>query len=173
MTTETLTELIAAHQTELFRYLKYLGADHAAAEDLVQDAFLRAFRAAVTPDLENLNVRRAWLRRIAHNLFMDHCRRRAGSPVLFDSETADRAEAFWQNEFLPRDDGFGYMEALEGCLEQLPARSREMIDFFYARRRSRDELAGDFGISTDGVKMALRRIRQVLGDCIEQRLAQS
>ena len=173
MTQETLANLVEAHQTELFRYLKYLGADHAVAEDLVQDAFLRAFKAVATPDLENANVRRAWLRRIAHNLFMDHCRRKTLSPVSFDSDTAEHAEAFWQNEFLPHDEGFGCLEALELCLHDLPGRSREMIDSFYARRCSRDELAHDFGISPDGVKMALRRIRQALGDCIQQRLSQS
>jgi RNA polymerase sigma-70 factor (ECF subfamily) len=173
MTKENLAQLIEAHQAEVFRYLKYLGADHAVAEDLVQDAFLRAFKAAVTPDLENPNLRRAWLRRIAHNLFMDHCRRKTASPVSFDSATADHAEAFWQNEFLPHDEGFGCLEALEQCLRDLPGRSREMIDSFYARRCSRDDIAQEFGITTDGVKMALRRIRQVLGECIQQRLAQS
>ncbi|MCB1210052.1 MAG: sigma-70 family RNA polymerase sigma factor, partial [Verrucomicrobiales bacterium] len=140
MTKEILAELIDAHQTELFRYLKYLGADYAVAEDLVQDAFLRAFRAASTPDLANPSVRRAWLRRISHNLFMDHCRRHTSSPVFFDSKTADQAEAFWQHEFLPHDEGFGCMEALEQCLHNLPGRSREMIDSFYAGRSSRDEL---------------------------------
>ncbi len=126
-----------------------------------------------TPELENVNVRRAWLRRIAHNLFMDHCRRHTASPVSFDSNTADHAEAFWQKEFLPHDEGFGCLEALEHCLNDLPERSRGMIDSFYARRSSRDELARDFGISPDGVKIALRRIRQALGECIEQRLSQS
>jgi DNA-directed RNA polymerase specialized sigma24 family protein len=95
------------------------------------------------------------------------------SPVSFDSETAEHAEAFWQNEFLPQDEGFGYLEALEHCLGVLPPRSREMVDSFYARRCSRDEMAHDFGITADGVKMALRRIRQVLGDCIQHRLSHS
>ena len=172
MTQEHLAQLIEAHQAELFRYLKYLGADHAVAEDLVQEAFLRAFKAAAIPDPDNPNLRRAWLRRIAHNLFMDHCRRKTASPVSFDSASADQAEAFWKSEFLPHDEGFGCLEALEQCLRDLPGRSREMIDSFYARRRSRDELAQDFGITPDGVKMALRRIRQVLGECIQQRLSQ-
>lgn len=173
MTHQSLAEILDAHQTELFRYLKYLGADHAVAEDLVQDAFLRAFEAETTPDLDNLRIRRAWLRRIAHNLFMDFCRRKARSPVAFDSAAADTAEALWQNEFLPHDEGLGCMEALEDCLQELPNRSREMIDAFYTRRSSRDELSRQFGISPDGVKIALRRIRQVLGECIHQRLSQA
>jgi DNA-directed RNA polymerase specialized sigma24 family protein len=48
-----------------------------------------------------------------------------------------------------------------------------MIDSFYATRCSREELARDFGISTDGVKMALRRIRDALGECVQRRLSLS
>lgn len=173
MTHQHLAEILDAHQTEIFRYLKYLGADHAVAEDLVQDTFLRAYGAESAPDLDNPQVRRSWLRRIAHNLFMDHCRRKARSPVAFDSAAADTAEAFWQNEFLPHDEGLGCMEALEDCLGELPDRSRHMIDAFYKQRSSREDLAQTFGISPDGVKIAMRRIRQVLGDCIQQRLSQS
>ncbi|MEM1086063.1 MAG: sigma-70 family RNA polymerase sigma factor [Verrucomicrobiota bacterium] len=172
MTNEQLTELIDAHQTELFRYLKYLGAAHAVAEDLLQEVFIRAFKASATPDLSIVPVRRSWLRRITHNLFIDHCRANSRSPVHFNSEVAESAEHFWKNEFLPHDEGFSYLEALEGCLARLPSRQRAMVDSFYARRNSRQDMATEFEISPDSVKMALRRIRHALGDCITQRLVQ-
>ena len=172
MTTEQLTELVDAHQTELFRYLKYLGASHSGAEDLLQEIYIRAFKAAVTPDLSNPVVRLSWLRRIGHNLFIDHCRRNNRSPISFNSEVAEQAENYWQNEFLPHDQGFACLEALEQCLRNLPDRQRAMIDSFYAARNSRDQLAAEFGIAPDSVKMALRRIRHALGGCIERRLVQ-
>ena len=173
MTKETLEELIEAHQAELFRYLRFIGADHAVAEDLLQETFLRAFKTAVTPDFQNHGARRAWLRRIAHNLFIDNCRRHQRSPVSFSSEQAETAEAFWNSEFYQHDEGFGCMEALEHCLQKLTGRQREMVDAFYAARRSRDEIAASHGISSDGVKMALRRIRHALGECIQQQLSQA
>lgn len=171
MTRETLSNLISTHQTEIFRYLKYLGADHAAAEDLLQDAFLRAFRAESAPDMEDITSRGAWLRRIARNLFYDHCRRASRSPISFDSARAEHAEEFWTHDFLIQDDGFGCLEALECCLGSLPERQRKMVHSFYANRQSREQIAEDFGITTDGVKVALRRIRQALGECIQTRLA--
>lgn len=173
MNIETLAELVEAHQAELFRYLRFIGADHATAEDLLQETFLRAFHAKAAPDLAQENVRRAWLRRIAHNLFIDHCRRHRRSPVSYDSEQADAAEEFWQRRFYDHDEGFGCIEALEQCLQTLPANQRELIDAFYARRRSREEIAASRGISADGVKVALRRLRAALAECIEQRLSQA
>jgi RNA polymerase sigma-70 factor (ECF subfamily) len=173
MTTEQLEELIQTHQAELFRYLRFIGADYALAEDLVQEAFLRAFRAKAMPSLEDLQRRRAWLRRIAHNLFIDHCRRNSRSPVSFNSEQAEVAEAYWNREFYEHDEGFGCMEALEQCLQTLTTKQRDLVDNFYVARRSRDEIAVSLGISSDGVKMALRRTRQALGACIQQRLSKA
>lgn len=170
MTRDALIELIRAHQAELYRYVKFLGADHATAEDLVQEAFLRGFRAKNAPKMGQVAARRAWLRRIVRNLFIDHCRRGQRSPVYFDSDAAERAEAVWMQKFLSHDEGFGVLEALEDCLGSLPDRQRAMVDAFYAHRRSREQMSGDFKISPNGVKMALRRIRAALGECIEGKL---
>jgi RNA polymerase sigma-70 factor (ECF subfamily) len=173
MTRETLEELVEAHQAELFRYLRFIGADYATAEDLLQETFLRAFKAKVAPDLEQQGYRKAWLRRIAHNLFIDHCRRHQRSPVSFSSEQAEVAEEFWERRFYSHDEGFGCMEALEQCLKGLSARQRELVEGFYAGRQSREEIAAALGISPNGVKAALRRVRLALGQCIQQRLAEA
>lgn len=173
MTKDALTELVEAHQAELFRYLRFIGADYPVAEDLLQETFLRAFQAKAAPALHDHTARRAWLRRIAHNLFVDHCRRRGRSPVSFDSDAADTAEVFWSREFYQHDEGFGCMEALEQCMKRLSASQRELVDSFYAARRSREEIASSLGISPSGVKAALRRIRESLGECIQHRLSQT
>lgn len=173
MTREILEELIEVHQADLFRYLRFIGADYAVAEDLAQETFICAFKSVPTPDFQSLRARGAWLRRIAHNRFIDHSRRRQRSPVSFDSKEAEWAEAFWTSDFFQYDEGFGCMEALEHCLQKLTGRQRQMVDAFYAARRSRDDIASSLGISSDGVKMALRRIRQALGECIQKRLSEA
>lgn len=173
MTKESLEEMIEAHQAEIFRYLRFIGADYPLAEDLVQETFLSAFQAKSHPPIDEFDQRRAWLRRIARNRFIDHCRRRQRSPVDFSSGKAEAAEAFWQEQFFRFDDGFGCVEALEICLDTLSSKQRSLVDAFYAARRSREEIAKSLGITSDGVKMALRRIRQALADCIQKRLSQA
>jgi RNA polymerase sigma-70 factor (ECF subfamily) len=173
MTKAKLSELVEAHQAELFRYLRFIGADYSVAEDLLQDTFLRAFKAKATPSLDNQVQRLAWLRRIAHNIFIDHCRRNSRSPVSFSSELAETAEDFWKNSFYKHDEGFGCMEALEQCMEGLTDSQRSLIDAFYSARRSREDIASSLGISDSGVKASLRRVRSVLSQCIQQRLSQA
>ena len=62
------------HQTEILRYLRRLMGNPTTAEDLFQDTFLLAFCgfARLRPGSNH----RAWLYRIATNLFLNH--RRAG-----------------------------------------------------------------------------------------------
>ncbi len=72
--------LVARHAGGLARFLAGAGADPGEVEDLVQEAFIRAFRA-----LEGWRQEagfRSWLMTIASNLLRDQYRRRRGRTVL-------------------------------------------------------------------------------------------
>ncbi len=60
MDREKLEAIVRAHQAEIYRYLRYLGADNASAEDLVQDTFLTALKKGI-PNADNIRTRSAWL----------------------------------------------------------------------------------------------------------------
>jgi RNA polymerase sigma-70 factor (ECF subfamily) len=70
------TELVGRHASALARFLGGAGADHGELDDLVQETFIRAFRA-----LEGWRGEaafRSWLLSIASNLLKDQFRRRRG-----------------------------------------------------------------------------------------------
>jgi RNA polymerase sigma-70 factor (ECF subfamily) len=167
---DDLETLVAAHQAELYRYVRYLGAvARAEAEDLVQETFLAAFRSRTPPPPEE-RQQAAWLRGIARNLFLAHCRRRRKAPVALDHSWLERAEALWSEEFLRRADGFDYVEALRHCVGQLAGRQRQFVEMRYMQGKSRAEMARLCGMSADGIKSALQRARAVLADCVQRRL---
>jgi RNA polymerase sigma-70 factor (ECF subfamily) len=166
MDKETLEFMVRSNQAELYRYVKYLGADSGTAEDVVQDAFLAAFRSKRVPDLENAKLRGAWLRGIARNTFLNYCRRRRRSPVVTDPDIMEKAEKYWASQFLGEGDGFDYIEALRQCVKKLAEKSRKLIEMRYSSKTSRTELAKTFNMSEDGVKSFLRRVRTTLGKCI-------
>ena len=62
-------------------------------------------------------------------------------------------------------------EALEACLEELPPKSRRLLDLRYVEELSADELARETGSTSGSVRVLLSRVRTALASCIERRLA--
>ncbi|WP_439621933.1 RNA polymerase sigma factor [Gemmata sp.] len=165
-----LAELIQCHQGELYRYLRYLGCRSAAtAEDLVQDTFVAALQSD-GPTCGDAPGQAAWLRGVARNLFLAHCRRERNAPVRTDADSLRLAERVWADEFLRDGDGYDYVAALRQCLERLPPATRELLVQRYTVGLSRHQLAAARRLTADGVKAALRRTRGVLAACIRRRL---
>ena len=73
----------------LYRTARRLSRDRADAEDLVQDTYLKAFRAA--DRFEPGTNLRAWLFTILHNTASNRFRDRARDTVAIDSDVVDRA----------------------------------------------------------------------------------
>lgn len=172
MTRDELAGLVRSQQAELYRYVCYLGAgDRSLGEDLVQETFLAAFRSPNLPPTSEFRRQSAFLRGIARNLFLAHCRKVRNSPVRADNASVERAEALWAGEFLRDGDGFDYVEALRRCLGKLDERQRRFVELRYTQNKSRVEMAKVLQMTEDGIKSALQRVRQLLGECVQRRLA--
>src|SRR5262245_19663403 len=171
MTRADLETLVRSHQAEIYRYVRYLGAtERATAEDLVQETFLAAFKSHDPPPLGDPRRQSAWLRGIARNLFLAHCRKNRNSPVRVDSSSVEHAESVWAGEFLRQGDGFDYVEALRRCLGSLGQKQRHFLDLRYTQKKSRVEMAQLLKMTEDGIKSALQRIRAMLMDCIQRKV---
>lgn len=161
--------LIRVHQAGIFRYLRFLGVyDRAVADDLAQETFLAAWRTGITSD--DPVKQAAWLRGVARNLFLAHCRKQRRQPRALDAATLEKAELIWASNFLRDGDGFDYVEALRRCMERLSERQRLFLDLRYTQDKSREEMAQTLQMTEDGIKSALQRLRAILADCIAVRL---
>lgn len=87
-----IESLAVEHSPSLYRFAVSLVRDHATAEDLLQDAFLRAFerRASFRGDSSPVT----WLRRILHNLAIDRARRGAREVLVEEVEERWRDDAY-------------------------------------------------------------------------------
>ncbi len=86
------TELVSRHASALGRYLYGLGAFSADLEDLIQETFIRAFRAL--DSWRGEASFRSWLFRIGSNLRKDQYRREGGRIVvpIEDHDLADASD---------------------------------------------------------------------------------
>jgi RNA polymerase sigma factor (sigma-70 family) len=134
--------------------------DRNAAEDLVQEAFIRLARHAHR--IEDGAKSAAYLRSIVLNLARDHNRR--GLVSLRHHLPADEDVATAEDEVVLRDDQRQVIEALR----ELPLRQRDCVVLRYYFDAGVAEIAETLGISANSVKTHLKRglaaLEQRLGD---------
>jgi RNA polymerase sigma-70 factor (ECF subfamily) len=155
--------LVEAHHGEIFRYLARMTARSGEAEDLVQETFLRAYRAYrnLTPDA---NVR-AWLFTIATNLTRNHFRaerrRRLAHDALREAgsqqDGADPAAMSQLSETQAR---------LDAVVASLPLRQRAAFVLRKVHDFEYEVIAANLTCSVESARanvfQALKKIRQSL-----------
>jgi RNA polymerase sigma-70 factor (ECF subfamily) len=133
---------------ELYRYCRYLTRSPWDAEDLVQDAMARGFVTLGTLFHELPNPR-AWLFRVASNLWVDRMRRQRRERDLL--EAPDPAVAAAEPR-APR-------EAAGTLLVQLAPQERAAVVLKDVFDFSLEEIAGALSTSVGAIKAALHRGR--------------
>jgi RNA polymerase sigma-70 factor (ECF subfamily) len=156
----TATLDLAPHAPMLRRYLFVLGAAVDRLDDLVQETFVLVLQKQ--PEDRGPRAVGAFLRGVAKNLLL---RDRRSQQARREVEGADEV---WQREC--GDDGDARIDALQQCVGELPERSRELVHRHYANHQGRAEIAAAMAMTPDGVKTALRRLRDGLRECVERRL---
>ena len=146
---ETIAQLFHEHARPLVRLARLFADDRNAAEDLVQEAFLRLRRA-----LDRIKQRdraAAYLRSIVLNLIRDHNRR--GLMSLRHRMPEDAYLATVEDTLVIRE---GQQQVIE-ALADLPPRQRDCLVLRYYLELGSRDIADTLGLSTNSVKTHMRR----------------
>ncbi len=149
-----LTCLFDKHHGEIYGYLARLLNDRAAAEDLVQETFLRAFRAR--NQIASLDNPRAWLYKIATNLAINAVKRRQRLAWLPWS-----AARRWESGQADIGEQVSTQTAVEEALGRLPVEYQAPLLLSIHFGLTIDELASTLGCSAGAVKVRLFRAREM------------
>jgi len=125
--------------------------DRELAEDVVQEAWLRALRAWQYDGIPDVPI--AWLTTVSLRILSNHFRRKAESRL--DDESWDEVPA----AELESDER---QSLLQRALGKLPALQKTMLEAFHFDRHPVAEIASRFGMSERAVEGRLRRARQNL-----------
>jgi RNA polymerase sigma-70 factor (ECF subfamily) len=132
------------------------GGQAARAEDLVQDAFVRAWQALPTFRFESAFS--TWLHRLAINTALMQIRSRSGGE---DLETDDTAL-----DFVPTHDTAGQRTRerldLERVIATLPPRARAVLVLHDIEGYKHEEIAAELGMAVGSSKAQLHRARGLL-----------
>ena len=169
---EALCELVRCYSDRVFGLVYRLTGSRDAAEDLMQETFLRMVRGLDA--YEHVGKFEPWLFRIAANLARDRARKlgRRGETGSLDEMTRDGDAPV--SGAIARDDPAGRLqraeagERLAACLEKLSDADREIILLRHYSELPFREIAAMLGIplgtALARAHRALQRLREQLAD---------
>ncbi|HOT97272.1 MAG TPA: sigma-70 family RNA polymerase sigma factor [bacterium] len=164
---DAVSRLVSIHTRELYSLLLYLCGNRSLAEDLTQETFLRALQA-----LKKYQFRapfRAWLFRIAVNLYRDERRRhQVRKPVEHDVSDEENMHLYTAD---PGPDAVAehneQVQALHKALALLPRTLRTVVVMRDLQELSYTEIGEALGWPTGTVKSRLFRARKELAALLQ------
>lgn len=151
----------------MYRVARTMTRNHDDAEDLVQDALVRAYRAI---DRFDGRYPRAWLITILRNTQINRVRRKrpgllADPELTIEQQLADEDPSV-DPEYVVVDPVFD--EHVQNALDELPDRFRSVVQIVDIDGRSYNEASEELGVPIGTVMSRLhrarKRLRKSLGD---------
>lgn len=164
MEQERVLQELARERRTIQATIRALVTDYHLAEDILQEVFVVALREHAR--FEAGSNFRAWVREIARRTAWAQLRRSGRSdaldPVTLDAiaTAVEVPPQAWESE----------REALTACVKGLPRESRDLLRRRYTEEEPLTRIASGLGSTLDGIKSALKRLRQQLAACVAGRL---
>jgi len=159
---DQLSGLFERYHRPLFGFFYRLLRDRAAAEDLVQDVFVRVLKYRHT--FQERTSFKAWVFHIARNSRLDFARKHPGTDGIPDDEAMPAVEP-------GPDIGFGNRQEvalLHQALQRLPADKRELIILARYRDMNYQQLAAVMEIDEGAIRVRLHRAIRQLADIFHE-----
>lgn len=158
------SEVVRTHAPGLLGFVVRAVGDHALAEDLVQEALLRAWRGRA--DFRGESSVKGWLYVIAGNVVRDDARRRRRRPgettLDLDAHDSARADAAAAQDPARQVEGRDALARLKVAMEGLNPRHREMLVLREREGMSYAEIAAALDCPVGSVMSGLSRARERL-----------
>jgi RNA polymerase sigma-70 factor (ECF subfamily) len=154
---EAFGELVTRYQVNVFNVCYRILHERSEAEDMAQEAFLRAHERLNSFD--DTYPFGPWIRRVAANICLNHLSSQKVTDELHEERDADagqRPEAL--QEARER------REQIRHALASLPPHYRVVIELRHFQEMSYDEIAAELKIPLSDVKSHLFRARKLLAE---------
>lgn len=165
--TDAFGELVMRYENKIYRLAKNITQNDQDAEDVLQDAFLKAFEHLDT--FQGNSKFYTWLVRIAVNEALMRLRKRKGDrsvpldePIDTGEEMVNREIAVWADNPEQQYSRDEYQDILNQAVESLKPDFRIVFTLRDIEELSTEETAEALGISIPAVKSRLLRARLAL-----------
>jgi RNA polymerase sigma-70 factor (ECF subfamily) len=157
---EALAALVSQYAGTLYRVAYSVVRNASDAEDAVQEAFLRVLRHRDT--LNEVRDQRVWLIRIVWNIVLDRKRRSKTRPETDDVSELARVLPAGGLSAEERAAAAQHHAHVLACVEQLPAKERQVLMLSAFEELNSVEIASVVGITESSVRSRLFRARNLM-----------
>jgi len=158
---EALAALVSQYAATLYRVAFSVLRNASDAEDAVQEAFVRVLRHRDT--LGEIRDHRVWLIRIVWNVVLDRKRRMKTRPETDDVSDLARVLPAEGLSAEQRAAAAQHHAHVLKCVEQLPAKEREVLMLSAFEELNTVEIAAVLEITESSVRSRLFRARNLMG----------
>jgi len=162
---EALAALVEQYASTLYRVAFSVLRNPSDAEDAVQEAFLRVLRHR--DDLGEVRDHRVWLIRIVWNIVLDRKRRAKTRPETDDIEELARVLPANGLSAEQRASAAQHHAHVLACVEQLPAKERQVLMLSAFEELSSVEIAAVLDITESSVRSRLFRARNLMSELLQ------
>ena len=165
--------ILERYQRPVLSLIMRMVRDSHLAEDLAQEAFVRAFQRLAS--FEQGRSLSSWIFKIAHNRTIDHLRRKNHPTVPLEAQAAE-GEDSWEVLEAPehespdrRAEASELGQAIDQALGELRGNYREILMLRFQAGLSYQDIADTMGITMASVKVLLHRARKQLAGALARR----
>jgi len=163
-------QLLEKYRRQVLSLVWRMVSNREEAQDLAQEAFIRAFRSLHTFDVTRSFP--AWLFRITTNLCVDHYRRKKLDTVslVIESDGEERTRELESPDAAPDEEyrDKSESERLDRMVRALPAAYRIVILLRHQSDMSYEEIAEALNLPIGTVKARIHRAHKMLREKIER-----
>jgi RNA polymerase sigma factor (sigma-70 family) len=158
--------VMAEHEAALLRYASRIVNNRDAAQDVVQNVFIKLYRGGYLEAVEESRLK-SWLYRVTHNEAVDHVRREARVRQLHERH-AEQAPCHAPAESCETSAGGERHALVLKCLERLHPRERQVVLLRLEEGLSYREIAETTGRTTGNVGYILYHAVRKLGERLKK-----
>ncbi|PKN82035.1 MAG: RNA polymerase subunit sigma-70 [Chloroflexi bacterium HGW-Chloroflexi-9] len=160
-TTRTpVEEALSAGRSQYLAFVRRRISDPDLAEDILQEALLRAFRAA--PDIDDEERLAAWFYRVLRNAIVDAYRRRD-----VQNRRTERLHEGHDLAAPSEEDERTLCECFRALLPALRPEYAAVLSAVDLDERPPHEVAAEFGLTTNNLNVRRHRARRALRESLE------
>jgi len=159
--TQAFNELVLRHKDRLYTVAVQLLGDSSEAEDVTQEAFLRAYEKLT--EFRGDARFSTWLYRICYNLCLNHLTRKKidRQEGLFPETLPDGEEQFLDHAIVKEQ-----QDVVRRAISQLTVEFRDVVILYYTGQLSYEEIASLLELPVGTVRSRLHRGREQLKDLL-------